>query len=269
MLLSTLCLALSLSLTHWRSWFRDCDVDALAEVHGTHFRSGLVREHNASLDAPGSDAPWSAEAAAAVSRGAEWAAARRIFSPLVATPRRVGRGHVGVGAQFGEPRAGYWEYLRVTLRAWRQRANAGLIILTDQAALVRNRARRLTAGAAADAGRDAGAAASTTERTEGLIVQPVNVSEMRESWGIAKTLHGTASSGRTHTVLAAARALMGCRGLAHSPSFSSALPQHPPTPSHCLQAPTRSGTVTCCSPRSCASAASVLGACSCSTSRTC
>ena len=108
----------------------------------------------------------------------------------------------------------------MTLRAWRQRANASLIILTDQAALVRNRARRLTAGAAADAG----AAASTTERTEGLIVQPVNVSEMRESWGIAKTLHGTASSGRTHTVLAAARAPMGCRGLAHSPSFSSALP---------------------------------------------
>jgi len=125
------------------SWFRDCA--ERVNVQGGHaFRSGRVPgASNASgeVGAPDNDAPWSPQAAAD-SRSVEWPAAARIFAPLVATPRRIGRSYVGVGVQFGEPHPAYWEYLQVTLTAWRQRANASLIILTDQAPLMRSRVRR-------------------------------------------------------------------------------------------------------------------------------
>ena len=74
------------------NWFRDCDLEALGR-HGS-FRSGFFPGRlNSSQDGDGDedDAPWSLQATAR-SRSDDWGAARRIFSPLVASARRVGRG---------------------------------------------------------------------------------------------------------------------------------------------------------------------------------
>ena len=173
------------------NWFRTCDLEALGRQ--ASFRSGLFPgRFNSSLDSDGDDgdAPWSLQAAAR-SRSADWGAARRIFSPLVASARRVGRGPVGIGAHFGTLKEGYWSYLQITLRAWRERANASLVILTDQAPILRGRL-----GQPEDTAGDGFGLGGLARREQGwgamaeVIVQPVNVTRMQSSWGIAKELQG-------------------------------------------------------------------------------
>jgi hypothetical protein len=174
------------------NWFRDCDLEALGKQ--ASFRSGLFPGRlNSSQDSDGDegDAPWSLQAAAR-SRSATWGAGRRIFSPLVASARRVGHGPVGIGAHFGTLKEGYWSYLQITLRAWREKANASLVILTDQAPVLRGRL-----GQAEDTAGDGFAGLGGLARREQgwgamaeVIVQPVNVTRMSSSWGIAKELQG-------------------------------------------------------------------------------
>ena len=173
------------------NWFRTCDLEALGKQ--ASFRSGpFPGRSNSSHDGDGDegDAPWSAQAAAR-SRSPDWGAGRRIFSPLVASARRVGRGPVGIGAHFGMLKEGYWSYLQITLRAWRERANASLVILTDQAPVLRGRL-----GQAEDTAGEGFGLGGLARREQGLgtmaevIVQPVNVTRMQSSWGIAKELQG-------------------------------------------------------------------------------
>ena len=167
--------------------------------HGS-FRSGFFPGRlNSSQDGDGDedDAPWSLQATAR-SRSDDWGAARRIFSPLVASVRRVGRGPIGIGAHFGTLKEGYWSYLQITLRAWRERANASLVILTDQAAELRGRLGQ-TEDTAGDLGlglrglarREQGWGALTE-----VIVQPVNVTRMSSSWGVVKELQGATTCTR-------------------------------------------------------------------------
>ena len=136
---------------------------------------------------------------AARSRTDDWGAARRIFSPLVASARRVGRDPIGIGAHFGTLKEGYWSYLQITLRAWRERANASLVILTDQAAELRGRL-----GQAEDTAGDLGLGLRGLARREQgwgalneVIVQPVNVTRMSSSWGVVKELQGATTCTRS------------------------------------------------------------------------
>ena len=181
------------------NWFRDCDLEALGRQGS--FRSGVFPGRlNSSQDGDGDedDAPWSLQAAAR-SRTDDWGAARRIFSPLVASARRVGRGPIGIGAHFGTLKEGYWSYLQITLRAWRERANASLVILTDQAAELRGRL-----GQAEDTAGDLGLGLRGLARREQgwgalneVIVQPVNVTRMSSSWGVVKELQGATTCTRS------------------------------------------------------------------------
>ena len=160
-------------------WFAECELDSLVASYipgMPAFRSGLVVTRNATDE---DDAPWSSEAAVASRRDAAWPAALEIFEPLVATPERLGA-FVGIGALFGRPHPSFWSTALVTLRAWRRSANASLVVLTDQARLVRSRVR-------------------TGRR---LIVQPVNVSAMAWHWRIAKRLRGSDSQWYRHLLLA-------------------------------------------------------------------
>ena len=231
------------------NWFRTCDLEALGRQ--ASFRSGLFPgRFNSSLDSDGDDgdAPWSLQAAAR-SRSAVWGAARRIFSPLVASARRVGRGPVGIGAHFGTLKEGYWSYLQITLRAWRERANASLVILTDQAPILRGRL-----GQPEDTAGDGFGLGGLARREQGwgamaeVIVQPVNVTRMQSSWGIAKELQGATRPPELTTHphhICASRCSMS---LSHPHANAASMHMD-------MQAPTHSGTATCCSAASCASPA--------------
>ena len=106
---------------------------------------------------------------------------------------------IGIGAHFGTLKEGYWSYLQITLRAWRERANASLVILTDQAAELRGRLGQ-TEDTAGDLGlglrglarREQGWGALTE-----VIVQPVNVTRMSSSWGVVKELQGATTCTRS------------------------------------------------------------------------
>jgi len=240
------------------NWFRDCDLEALGKQ--ASFRSGLFPGRlNSSQDSDGDegDAPWSLQAAAR-SRSATWGAGRRIFSPLVASARRVGHGPVGIGAHFGTLKEGYWSYLQITLRAWREKANASLVILTDQAPVLRGRL-----GQAEDTAGDGFAGLGGLARREQgwgamaeVIVQPVNVTRMSSSWGIAKELQGA--------TLGPPSLLPPSFGKPTRIAFPPCMP-HALTLLPCMQAPTRSGTAICCSAASCASPACARAACCSST----
>ena len=165
------------------SWFAECELDSLVASYipgMPAFHSGMVTARPARANATAEDdAPFSREAAVASRGGAAWPAALQIFDPLVATPERLGA-FVGIGALFGKPHPSFWTTALVTLRAWRRSANASLVVLTDQARLVRSRVR-------------------TGRR---LVLQPVNVSAMARHWRIAKRLRGCDSQWYRHLLLA-------------------------------------------------------------------
>ena len=261
------------------NWFKNCDLEALGRQ--VSFRSGFFPGRlNSSQDGDGDedDAPWSLQAAAR-SRSDDWGAARRIFSPLVASARRVGRGPIGIGAHFGTLKEGYWSYLQITLRAWRERANASLVILTDQADVLRGRlgqaegtAGDLRFGLRGLARREQGWGALTE-----VIVQPVNVTRMSSSWGVVKELQGattfTRSPNYTLTICAlhagpltiptpSPYALHCVQNLSHTPFLRT---RQRCSPVHHAQAPTRSGTAICYSAASCASPACDRAGCCSST----
>jgi len=210
------------------SWFKDCDMEALGRQ--ASFRSGPFpgRLNSSQGDGDEGDAPWLA--AAASSRSADWEAAPKVFSPLIASAKRVGRGPIGIGAHFGTLKEGYWSYLQITLRAWRERANASLVILTDQAPLLRSRLGQVQARSWDESELERRRKPGWGTMAE-VIVQPVNVTHMKTSWGIAKELHGTDSQWYRHLLLSSFLRLscQRSRGVLLL-DLKDVLVQHPPWP---------------------------------------